>query len=225
MDWFSYDNLDRYQKNYNDLKKREILEKNNWGYLSTNNIISYNFNSHGFRCKEFTTTDSVVFLGASDTLAIGIPEYATFANIIANKLHLECYNLGTAGGSSDSCFRIARYWISYIKPKMVIFIAPPKERYEIKIRNQFEKMIFSENNECFNTWVIEEDNCILNQEKNHFAIAYICNQLDIKFVYYDDLSIYINKKSKLKPIDLARDLMHHGILSQLSIAEQILSKI
>ena len=25
MDWFSNDNLDRYQKNYNDLKKREIL--------------------------------------------------------------------------------------------------------------------------------------------------------------------------------------------------------
>ena len=214
LEWMGTDSKKNYESNLNNPKQRKQLELFGW----IDKIITYKFNSQRFRSKEFTTSNSIVFLGGSDILGTGLPEEATIANIISTELNLECYNLGIGGGSNDCSYRIGRHWIPIIKPKIVFFIASPKARYEIKIKNKFENMLPNSNDGHFDSWAEEVDNCILNKEKNHFAMAHICASLNIKLVYFDDMNNF-------DPVDKARDLLHYGVSSNLQLAKKILSKV
>lgn len=128
--WVITDSEELYKQNIKEPKYREQLDK--LGFDDTS--ITYEFNSEGFRSDKFnleTERDSIVFLGCSLTVGIGIPLEDTWAYKVAKSLGLRCYNLGVGGTSADGCFRLANHWLPILKPKYVCMLTPAMGRMEL----------------------------------------------------------------------------------------------
>ena len=114
VNWLNTDSREEFLKNLkNDHAK---LVKNGW----IKNPISYTFNSEGFRSEEFTQDDSILFLGCSVTMGIGLPLVDIFPTKVSTALNLKCQNLGLAGTSSDTAFRLALHYLEKLRPKVVV---------------------------------------------------------------------------------------------------------
>ena len=126
--WLVSDTEKLFYKNKNDFDKSRLLDKLGW----THDNVVYEFNSEGFRSDEFSYTSekSIVFLGCSHVVGIGINYQDTMAYQVSKCLKSKCYNLGVGGGSIDSCFRFAYHWIPKLKPDIVILIQPDSARIE-----------------------------------------------------------------------------------------------
>lgn len=209
--WLPMDTEQLYKENLNN--KRELLEKYNW--IDSN--FTYKFNSHGFRCEEFTNDPSVVFLGCSMTVGIGIPVEATWASLVSSELNLFCYNLGIGGTSNDTAFRMANSWLERIRPKIVIFCQTYDHRIELFGPEGAIANISTELPEFYNTWLSNKFNATLLETKNRLAIAQLCNQLGIKF-----LSVSVEE---IQYQDLARDLAHPGTQSNVDFSKLVLGRL
>ena len=110
----------RYSDHMNNPEWAMELEVYDW----YDKEIDYKINSYGFRSDEFedSSVPSILFLGCSYTVGIGIRIEESFTTIISKELGLKNYNLGLAGGGADSSFRIGHYWIPKLKPKYVCFM-------------------------------------------------------------------------------------------------------
>lgn len=213
LKWLSSDTEELYQKNLKE--NYNLLLINGW----IKNTFTYTFNKHGFRCSNFMDENNIMFLGCSNTMGIGIPEEQRWTDIVSLELSLNCVNLGIAGGSADTCFRLCHGWIDRIKPKIVIFSRPPGIRLElISTQNIDNYGIKSHYHDLFfNKWAMVEDNNSLNYFKNQYAISYMCNLRQIKFVNLSSMPV--------SKVDKARDLLHEGVRSNLSFAKKVLTEI
>lgn len=214
LKWLPMDTEELYLSNLKS--NRELLEKYNW----VGTTIDYKFNSNGFRCSEFTDIPSIVFLGCSHTLGIGIPVENTWPYQVSQSLSLKCYNLAIGGSANDTSFRIAYNWVERIKPKLVVLCESHTDRVEILTDNEpvviMPAWVPPWAKSFYQHWV-DNDNSKLNQLKNSLAIESLCTKLNIKFIKDN---IY-----NLKTVDLARDLQHDGINTNYNYAKYILSKI
>lgn len=226
LKWLTADTEERYHDNiknrYDDLKRFGWLEKS----------ITYKFNSYGFRCDEFSDRPTAMFLGCSNTVGVGIPYENTWAYIVSKELNLECANLGLGGGSSDSAFRMCLGYIDIVKPKLVVYNQPPAARLEI-INDRNDGVI--ENFQLFNyehryfqphgyigDYISCKTNINMNKTKNLLAIKYLCHERNIKFLYFDN---YGENFGPVADRDMARDLMHPGILHNAEFAEHVLTTL
>jgi hypothetical protein len=218
LDWLRMDTKERYESNLKNETTRNQLIEHGW----INNKFTYKFNSNGFRSAEFATSESIVFLGCSFTIGIGLPEDKTFASIVSRSLNLDCYNLGQGGSSNDTMFRLARHWVPKIKPKLVVLMSTFPNRYELKTYAKYINFMphNSKDDKHFKLWTIFDENAILNKEKNVLAIESICQRENIKLVNLSMEKDFINLKD-----NSARDLFHAGIASHALTAENILSQI
>lgn len=216
LNWLSQDTEELFLENIKN-KKQELID-NNWLPFQK---IDYKFNSSGFRCNEFDIdSNSIMFLGCSYTVGIGMHLKDTFSAIVSKQLNLENVNLGVAGSSSNTAFRLGSYWIPILKPKIVIYLESSKERFEIVAWNAainllpnytpVDLKIFYEH-----YWLQDETNSYLNSLKNKLALEFICQKLNIKFLYLDLWKI-------ANPIDCARDLAHFGIKSHVDLSDKLL---
>ena len=203
LKWLAMDTENRFDKNMSNDKARKKLNDLNW----TKDSITYKFNNQGFRSEEFDSSgNNIVFLGASDTVGIGVQWEDTFSKIVSDNLKLKCFNLGVGAGSMDSCFRFAIYWLEKIKPKIVVLLEPDKYRKEIKTStytNISTSNIIYEN--FYKDWILEEQNANLLKEKNFLAIKYLSNKINTKFI-----SVSIRDGTVSAPDEKARDLIHGG---------------
>jgi len=212
LKWLSMDTEELYKINLAEHK--HLLEKNNW----IDNPFTYSFNSKGFRCNEFTSNPTIMFLGCSFTCGIGLPVDAIWPELVANTLGMHCANFGQGGGSSDTAFRLCHGWIDRIKPKIVIFLQPPGIRWELVCDKNLEFLGFA--NDSFKyfdykaQWGIDENNNYFNKTKNSLAIEHLCNSRQIKFLKFNS---FLSADSE----DLARDLKHSGIKSHQLFAKQV----
>jgi hypothetical protein len=99
--------------------------------------ITYQFNSHGYRCPEFSLRDqshnavNVVFFGCSVTFGMGLPEEntypAVFTRLLQDYLGVPAinWNLGFNGASADSLSRNLISVISVLKPDIILLTFPP----------------------------------------------------------------------------------------------------
>ena len=219
VDWLPMDTKELFEKNKKD--KRQLQKLKMYGWLD--NKFSYRFNKQGFRCDDFdhTQRDSIVFLGCSNTVGIGLPYEKTHPYIVSKELNLKCYNLGKGGGSNDSAFRIGSYWIPILKPKLVCMLTPSKERLEvIECNGEVNNILPSRQPKVFKTfyqhWLLNDNNSTLNQEKNLNAINWICHETQVPFVQLSVDYLYQHIK------DTARDLSHPGVMSQKIVADKFL---
>ena len=210
LHWLPMDTRELYEKNLKD----NFIELEKYGWV--NSSFTYNFNKSGFRCQEFNTSLSIVFLGASVTTGIGLPEECIWTTIVAKKLNLTPYNLGVGGAANDTSFRLAYYWLDKLKPHVVVNLQTFNHRTEIFTIKKFENN--HELGEFEHCWTLSEINGNLNKLKNNLAIAKLCENLKIHYVSLEATDMEPYK-------DLARDLYHPGKITNSDFADYVLSKI
>ena len=106
--------------------------------------VSYEFNSNGFRCKEFSAIDHNAFkiltVGCSETLGVGIPLHLTFGEQLASlirqrfAINSEVINLGAGGRSLDYITRALFQSIPILRPHYVFCLVPMMSRREYIIK-------------------------------------------------------------------------------------------
>jgi hypothetical protein len=237
LEWFGMDTEKAYQ--YNIINRYDAMLENGW----VDKKITYEFNEYGFRSGSFEEGDSIVFLGASDTLCTGVPLEDSWPYHVANNLNLKRYNLGLGGASGNTAFRMATYWLEKLKPKIVVLMSPLNVRFELADDmsgsrayyqigpNMFEKdsvywgnfengHLKSELSHFYKMWTSSEDNLFLLQKKNEMAIAHLASTINAKFVLADS-----DKDCKDIAVDLGRDLTHAGTKTNQLITNLILDRI
>lgn len=223
LEWYLTDSEEKYKENL--IKNYDKLQELNW----VNSSFTYEFNSHGFRCKEFTDTDSILFLGCSVTCGIGLPLETIFPEIVSKKINLNCINLGVGGSSADTAFRLAQIYLPKLKPKIVVATLLFPERTELLtgsgVKHFFPMQLKKDwdrkyNIDYYEAWIECYENAFLNITKNVLALHKFCDNLGIKFINTKDLNLnllYYKQK--------ARDLVHHGVDFHQQLSELILAQL
>ena len=210
--WLAGDNEQRYKEN---LQKSEIA-----GHIKTFNV-SYKLNSNGFRTKEIVEdTSSVVALGCSHTFGLGLPEQDTYIAQLGKRLGINYYNLGVPGGSNDTAFRVASYWLPIIKPKYVVMLTPHMARFEmLEKKGGHRSFVPNENitgvhRDIIRFFITNDENLVLNRHKNLLGIENIVEHYNGKFYSYPE-----DIMTKQEETDLARDWQHTGPKQNLVVAQ------
>lgn len=223
-EWLPMDTKDLYQQNVK--KHYELLKKFNW--IDTE--ISYKFNSDGFRSEEFSERPSIVFLGCSLTIGIGIPYECTWPNIVAKTLDLANFNLGIGGGSNDTAFRLGHYWIQKLRPRMVVWLITFQDRIELLDHDEAHQIhgIPPESwsgRDFMKRYISQRYNGILNKQKNVLALKYLCQSLNVPLISIDNAPLGSPIIGTNEFQDLARDLAHPGITCNIDTANEVLRLI
>jgi len=226
--WVDLDNLQNYQKNL--LQCKDILEHNGW--IGDSALFKYQFNSNGFRCDEFTTDPTIMFLGCSLTAGVGLPVETIWPELVARQLGLRCANLGQGGGSADTAFRLCHGWIDQICPVQVIYLKPPGVRWEMLVQEKTMlfnihwrhgpiRKEFSEYETYVDDYMSDENNQYFNDLKNTMGIEQICRSRGVDFHIFDpsDLTHLWIPKSK------ARDCGHPGVDIHTAFAQHVIKTI
>ena len=214
LQWLPSDTKELFIKN----KKEKLQELRSNGCLNTE--IEYSFNSHGFRSEEFSTSPSILYLGCSFTVGIGLRVEHSWPYLVSTAMNLKCFNLGLGASSNDTAFRMAEYWIKQLEPKIVILLSPFFLRYETLQQQKDGTLLsidHSINDKTVKNQMICEENNRLNKIKNKLAIKTIAENNYANFFSYDTETFPM--------IDRARDLQHPGIQSNKSFANMVLNQL
>jgi hypothetical protein len=221
LEWLNTDTKEHYEKLIQDPEHRAYFAKLGWDKPGA---ITYKFNSYGFRADEFDGDPCMVALGCSYTVGIGLPDEATWARQTATALGLKCANLSWGGYSADTCYRLAEYWVPELRPKYVCMLVPPKHRTEVLLdarattlgrwqvpvevfMPQSKSPLFSNDDQYLKHWFLNDENALVNQRKNIFAIRQLCADLNIPCTVYNaEDHMWWSREE----IGYARDYMHGG---------------
>lgn len=204
LKWLPMDTEELYKKNFVD----RYSDLNDQGWINYTPF-TYKFNSHGFRCEEFTSAPTIMFLGCSNTVGIGLPVECIWPEIVSKNLNMSCANLGVGGTGPDTAFRLCLGWIDKINPSIVIFNKPPPGRLELFIDQSPTQLHSNSSTNCpdfFKFWTLCENNNYFNYQKNLLGIKMLCFERNIKFIEVDSASM----RSSFSGVSLARDLAHPG---------------
>jgi prepilin-type processing-associated H-X9-DG protein len=214
--WMPTDSHDRWIEHCNDVTGREVLGAHGW---LPEQEITYSFNSHGFRSPEFNDSPSVLCLGCSFTMGIGLPLQQTWPSILQKIIGKTCWNLGLGGSSLDTAFRFAEYYVKHLNITAVVCLIPEPKRFEVFSNGQpcnMNQNYGSAWTEFYKCWISDDKNAQINQTKNLLAIAKICDTFNITFRY-----LRADEEMKLsQQRSLARDLSHSGYLEHRACAEK-----
>lgn len=223
--WIPTDSEENYIKQSREFKKK-------WD----STIIEYDLNSYGHRCEEIHGEDreSMIALGCSNTFGLGMPNDSLWSTLLSKHLGIKNYNLGVAGGSLDSAFRVYNEWQPILKSKYTFIVIPVGIRKELGGHgDQFRH---------FGTWsiekelndgsldttdfisknVIHENSHIVNIQRNLAAIENIANKTDSKLIVLEQKNeiregVPSNKK--------ARDNIHPGHDWHHKVFQKFIEKI
>lgn len=207
--WLGTDSQEQFEKNLQNSLYRAQLQK--YGFDQPT-AISYEFNSHGFRCKEFDHSPGFIALGCSQTAGVGMPANQTWPRLVSHKLGLMCWNLAVGGASMDTCMRLLYHYIDLLNPRMVLLLRPSMVRLEIFDHDTVKNLLPAkiELPAFQKIWYSNDTNSQMNCIKNTLAIERLCAQRQIPLVIKDaetDLLLYDRRPSAFPG---ARDLQHAG---------------
>ena len=224
--WWSPDTQSRFKELIQEPEFQQYFESRQWHHPG---VISYDFNSEGFRSPEFNTaSNTVLALGCSYTMGIGLPVSDTWPYMLAQALNMQYANLGWGGASGDYCYRMAEYWIPTLKPKLVVLLNPPESRMEIVIDadgrcDDVSAMTIDQSRWAKDQWLQDyygnDENLQLHQRKNSNAIGGICHKHHIYFLSYTAHDWMARSREEL---GYARDRYHAGRPGHQQLVEQIL---
>lgn len=231
LSWMPTDTQESFTRMIQDPVHRQYFEQQGW---LEPNAITYKINSHGFRSEEFETDQPCMLaLGCSYTMGIGLPVESLWSSLIGAKLNLKVYNLGWGGSSADTCYRLARYWIPVLRPRLVAMLAPPRTRVELLMASgcqppadvfmpASQSLYYNENDIFLKHWWLNDDNGIINNEKNCLAIKQLSIDNDAKFV-----SLLADEEMcrSREEVGYARDYMHAGPRGHEIVAEKMLKEL
>jgi hypothetical protein len=197
---------------------------NNLGWLEPN-VITYKYNSQGFRDDDFDQQPAGIALGCSHTMGTGVPVEHAWPSQLQRMLGQKVWNLGVGGAALDTCYRLLEYWIEHLNVKFVVCAVPGIARYEIfdsSWSNILPSMPLEINNLDWlvgyqKNYLSYDQNSELNRRKNLQAMQHICNKYNIPF-YYDLMGNFTDAA-------LARDLAHCGTDTQERLANKFFNII
>lgn len=228
LDWLPSDTEENFKKLIEDPKHLEYFQEQGW---LEPGAITYKINSHGFRSNEFDPEKrSIVALGCSYTIGIGLPLTDIWPTMVGEALELEVYNLAYGGVGADTCYRLAEYWVPLLKPELVVMLAPPKSRIELllDLNNlkaevflpSSESSLFSDKDMFLKNWFADEENANINNRKNKLAVQQLCANLGIQCLTYDAHDYMARSREE---VGYARDYMHAGRRGHEMVFEKIMS--
>ena len=222
LSWLPMDTQSLYIDNLRT--NRDLLAKYNW----IDAEITYQFNDQGFRSEEFDCSRSILFLGCSFTMGIGLPYEQTWPYLVATDLALKNFNLGIGGGSNDTAFRLGQYWIPKLLPQVVVWLLSYQDRIELLDQTKAHQILGSDLTETpgsdyMKMYVSQNFNGVLNKRKNLLALQQVCHNLKIPLVTIDDVPMGLPVNLEYK--DLARDLMHPGVICNQDLSARVLKMI
>jgi lysophospholipase L1-like esterase len=227
VQWLQTDSEENFQKHIKNQEYRDYFESKGW---LRPDAITYCINSKGFRSVEFDPQlPSMVSLGCSYTVGIGLPEQSTWPALVSQKLKLQNYNLSWGGTSADTCFMLAEYWLPVLRPQLVVMAAPPKNRFDLILENEALKHETympahetgqTETSDFIKHWFLNERNAKLNNSRNKLAVEGLCARLGIQCLTYNIHDWFSKSREEL---EYARDRMHAGPLGHQLFAEGILN--
>ena len=217
LKWLPNDTEQLYKRNL----KRRHDELKKYGGIDAD--FTYDVNSYGFRSSEFTADPTVMFLGCSNTIGIGMPNDLIWPTFVSQKLHMRSANLGIGGSGPDTAFRMCLGYIDKINPKIVVHMLNPGIRFELVDKKDIDLVsCYSDvQTKLYEELFVDDNNYFFNLQKNTLAIKMLCAERNIKFIQMlsDDAFVGVDE------ITRARDLQHPGINEQKIAAEKILSKL
>lgn len=208
--WIPGDDEKKYKHHMEN--RRETMEK--WGWDGPRGEFTYKFNSHGFRADEFSNEPSVMFIGCSMTMGVGIELENTWAHMVARDLGLKNHNLATGGSSNDASFRLFNHWHRIHRPELVVYYSPPRERMEIvtldrKMVNLLPQGHVVDN--MYKQWILAHYNGEFNQQKNVMAVELLCRESNIPLVWLPHEQMFKTSDGfESIPYEYGRDLLHPG---------------
>jgi hypothetical protein len=226
--WISPDDQERYKSNLSNPTSRQQLDNFNWIDVD----IDYQFNSDGFRGENFTQGECLAALGCSFTFGVGVNYKDTWINKIEEKLGIRCWNLGVSGAAGDTCYRIAKAYLSKLNPKVVVYLEPRYNRVELftgsnKIPNLVNWAYDYANyggGVYVKEWLAVDQNQQLYAEKNRLSIKMLCQDIGAEVISYKPKDFVELVKNK-QMLDLGRDLLHPGRLNHIAFSEVVIDDI
>ncbi len=205
--WYPSDSKALFETNIKSTRNRRALKKLNY----TDTSIIYEFNSAGFRDKEFKQ-NGIAFFGCSFGFGIGVNATDRYTNILENRLKIRCNNLCVPASGSDTTRRILPYWIDKLRPKIVL------HHFMFPVRREII------HNDSINLWLpgmrmakhkvrklIDEKFVDQKTKENLQSIKNHCVSNNITYIEYKNV---YNENG-------ARDLIHPGPKSHIEMANEI----
>jgi hypothetical protein len=231
LEWLPTDTQENFEKLIQNPECRAYLAAHGW---LEPGAITYKINSEGFRCDEIVNDEPcMIALGCSFTVGIGLPVEVIWPTLVGKALGIKVYNLAWGGNSTDTCFRLARYWIPKLKPSVVAMLAPPRSRVEVSTISDTvppvkifmpmsQSTLFQKHDEFLKHWFGNEQNHHDNQEKNMLAIESIAVRSLAKFA---SIKVDDEVSCSRDQFDYARDYMHTGPTAHKLLADTILRQL
>lgn len=228
LQWLDLDSQELWQSNMADPDRRAHLER--FGF-DTPDSISYQMNSHGFRCDEFDARPGFIALGCSFTCGIGLPHEQVWPSLVGQATGLVPWNLGIGAAGLDTCFRMLINYVDVLHPEFVMLLTPDQDRFEIHYSNQPCMTMHNRKHpnptidNIKKIWFSDEQNTVVNYTKNLLAMQQICSLRNIKFVIKNIHSDLLGQRITQAPWPSARDLQHAGYQEQKKCAELFLQDL
>lgn len=194
--------------------------------------LTYKINEYGFRTHSMENIENPCWLalGCSNTFGVGNPEELRWSNLLEKKYNTKIYNLGAPGGGPDSVFRLALGWIDIIKPEKILVLWPPIWRKDLILEDDNKKVVRSfqgksvlvdSGNYFLRTYFLNDENSIINFEKNSLALQQLCNERNIELITFH----MPMERNKVVDKVFARDGKHLGENYQQSVADSFCKEI
>jgi hypothetical protein len=105
---------------------------------------SYKYNSHGFRCDEFSSLSEfpILFLGCSMTSGVSLELQYTWPQLLIDNIRkhtnktIPVWNLAVPGSSIDRQALLLEKYIHKLRPKLIFFLIPSMYRRLLVIKDE-----------------------------------------------------------------------------------------
>jgi len=203
----------------------------------TEDSITYDFNSHGFRTREFELNSdkkNVLFLGCSHTMGVGLRDTDVWTHHVTqifDETEYNCYNLGVGGSGGDTVARLLTNSIDYIHPTVVFVLWPSAARFEWYFQTESRvgvkpRMLTNHQPRAI-VDLYSDAHCHNLYCKNKLIVNLLTQLYNFKVVSLKEGDVFTmirNKKYSSEQVQAARDCMHWGPLIHQGIADLMIQQ-
>lgn len=188
-------------------------------YQSFPHSVAYNYNELGFRERpiELYNKNSIICIGDSFTLGLGLPIELTYPQQLENVVQHPVLNFSLNGASNDWIARKLEIILKYFTPRAIIVHYTFSHRRESNNTNWFD----DERTLC-DPLPSKQEN-ISNWKNAHTQITNLVQSIPTCYSFipgwHPDPITFNDPLIKVSQTDYARDRFHYGELTCLTLAQ------
>lgn len=212
----------------------ENLKTQDADWYYRNAKIYYKFNSFGHRSVEIENLDFdnyFLVAGCSHTQGVGLELEKTYPYLLSEKLKIDYYNLGIGASGLDVMEHNLLLWFHRFKkkPKFVLLQWPDVSRYGSCIQADGSHIIPMgawQDDTVNKKFIIKglENGMFFARKKLAYKLIMETITCPIINLSYSNQLGYDNDALHFKKVDVARDLSHLGMKSQLLITSALIEQ-